>query len=239
MDTSPLSLLRRLPVALLALRRVPARRVLWRQLHFSGLEALPLMLLIGIASGIIISGTLHLRFGQNQADSLRLLSLITLSALAPLLTALVLIARSSSAMASELAFMKVQGEVSSLQWQHIHPVDYLMMPRVLGMAIAGMILAINMSLATIFAGSLLTAGSAAIDQLFQLAGTIRPIVLLLTAGKTLLLTMVVACIACLCGLSAQQSYTEIPRAASRAVVYGLISVFVIDGLLTWGLGIND
>ena len=85
--------------------RAPVRRVLARQLYFSGLESLWLVILIGIAVGAIIVSQLHFGIGQNGADALRLLAGLLLSELAPLLTALILIARSSSAMASELAAM--------------------------------------------------------------------------------------------------------------------------------------
>ncbi len=223
-------------VSALSLRywfRAPVRRVLARQLYFTGLESLNLVLLIGIAVGAIIVSQLHFGFGQSGAETLRLMSGLMLRELAPLLTALILIARSSSAMASELAVMRVNNEVWMLKQFGVNPVHYLVLPRVAGMLLASVLLAIYLAVAALLTAAVMVSGANAAGEL-RLLGEALPIThVLVGAGKTALFGVAIAAIACRAGLRAGQAMTEIPRAASRAVVSGLLVVFVIDAL--WSL----
>lgn len=213
--------------------RAPVRQVLARQLYFSGLESLGLVMLIGVAVGAIIVSQLHYGIGQSGVDALRLMAGLLLSELAPLLTALILIARSSSAMASELAAMRVNNEIWTLTQFGVNPVHYLMLPRVTGMLLASFLLAIYLAMAALLAGALLISGSNAFNELHQLGSTLPLAEVLQGLAKTALFGLVIATIACRTGFRAGGAMTEIPRAASRAVVSSLIAVFVLDAL--WGL----
>lgn len=213
--------------------RAPVRRVLTRQLYFTGAESVLLVMLIGIALGAIIVAQLHYTFGQSGADTLRLLAQLLFSELAPLVTALILIARSSSAMASELAAMQVHREIRVLRQFGVSPVHYLVVPRVGGMVLASVFLALYLALAALLAAALMTAGSNAWDELLQL-GDVLPLQRVLGGlAKTALFGSVIALIACRAGFLAGAAVTDIPQAASQAVVRSLITVFVLDAL--WGL----
>lgn len=213
--------------------RAPVRRVLARQLYFSGLESLWLVILIGIAVGAIIVSQLHFGIGQNGADALRLLAGLLLGELAPLLTALILIARSSSAMASELAAMRVNNEIWMLTQFGISPAHYLALPRITGMLLASFLLAVYLAVAAMVAAALLIAGGNAFNSLRLLGDSLPVSMVLQGLGKTALFGLVIAVIACYTGFRAGNAMTEIPRAASRAVVNSLLAVFIVDAL--WGL----
>lgn len=222
--------------SLLSLRawfRAPVRRALARQLYFSGLESLALVVLIGIAVGAIIVSQLHFGIGQSGGETLRLMATLLLSELSPLLTALILIARSSSAMASELAAMRVNNETWMLQQFGVHPAHYLMLPRVTAMLLASFLLAIYLSLSSLLVGALLVSGANAVGELARLGDVLMLSTVLEGLAKTALFGLVIAFVACRTGLRAGGAMTEIPRAASRAVVSSLLSVFIIDAL--WGL----
>ncbi|MDO8267603.1 MAG: ABC transporter permease [Moraxellaceae bacterium] len=213
--------------------RAPVRRVLTRQLYFTGAESVLLVMLIGIALGAIIVAQLHYTFGQSGADTLRLLAQLLFSELAPLVTALILIARSSSAMASELAAMQVHREIRVLRQFGVSPVHYLVVPRVGGMVLASVFLALYLALAALLTAALMTAGPNAWDELLQL-GDVLPLQRVLGGlTKTALFGSVIALIACRAGFLAGSAVTDIPQAASQAVVRSLITVFVLDAL--WGL----
>lgn len=213
--------------------RAPVRQVLARQLYFSGLEALGLVVLIGIAVGAIIVSQLHYGIGQSGAEALRLMAGLLLSELAPLLTALILIARSSSAMASELAAMRVNREIWMLTQFGVNPVHYLVLPRVAAMLLAACLLGIYLALAALLAAALLLSGDNALSELRLLADVLPLGIVMKGFGKAALFGLVVAGIACRTGFRAGGAMTEIPRAASRAVVSSLLAVFVLDAL--WGL----
>lgn len=213
--------------------RAPVRRVLERQLYFTGAESVALVILIGIALGAIIVAQLHYTFGQSGADTLRLLAQLLLNELAPLVTALIVIARSSSAMASELAAMQVHREVWMLRQFGVSPLHYLVIPRVLSTTVASIFLALYLALAALLTAALMTAGPNAWDELLEL-GEVLPLLSVLGGlGKTALFGSVIALMACRAGFRAGQAMTDIPRAASRAVVRSLVLVFVLDAV--WGL----
>lgn len=220
-------------VSLRAWYRAPVRRALARQLYFSGLESLTLVVLIGMAVGAIIVSQLHFGIGQSGAETLRLMAVLLLSELAPLLTALILIARSSSAMASELAAMRVNNELWMLQQFGVSPAHYLMLPRVTGMLLASFLLALYLSLSALVVGALLVSEANAFGELLRLGDALP----LWAVGegllKTALFGVVIAFVACRTGFRAGGALTDIPRAASRAVVSALLAVFVLDAL--WGM----
>lgn len=210
--------------------RAPVRRVLARQLYFTGVESLWLVVLIGMAVGAITVSQLHYGFGQSGADTLRLLAGLLLTELAPLLTALILIARSSSAMASELAAMRVHHEIWMLQQFGINPRHYLMLPRIAGMLLASVILSIYLAAAALLTAALMMAGPNAFNALRLLAETLALPAVLQGMSKSVLFGGVIAGIACRAGFRAGHALTDIPRAASAAVVGSLLAVFVLDAL---------
>lgn len=213
-----------------SLRRYPVRRVLYKQVYFSGLESLPLIILVGGALGGIIVGQLHFSFGQSGEGALKLLSLILMGELAPMLTAIIMIARSSSAMASELAAMKVNGEIRNLSRMSIDPVRYLVMPRVIGMLLSSVVLTIYMVCSAIVLGALIVAGKSAPAALILLASNANLVLIATALLKSLLFGGGVALVSCWKGLAAGSDFTDIPKAASSAVIRSLIVVFLLDGL---------
>lgn len=212
-------------------RRLPARRVYFKQVYFSGIETLPLVMLVGVAASGIIVGELRL-FGQSGDEALRLLAAITLGELAPLLTAIVVSARSVPAMASELAAMQVNGEVRLLARLGVPPVDYLVMPRLYGMATACALLTGYLATLSLVAGAAFTDGFNLFFALERLGESLQPGAILLCLLKSVLFGFAMAIVACRAGLAAEiGSITQVPVAASRSVVRSLAIVLLLDLLM--------
>lgn len=236
MDSSPTFRLRDLLFALarpgVLWRREPARRVYFKQVYFSGLQALPLVLLVGAAvAGIIIAQLRN--FGQSPRESIDVLLSITLGELGPLLTAFLVTARSAPAMASELATMQAGGEVRLLARLGVPPLQYLVVPRVTGMATGSMLLSVYFAFAVTITGSIFASRTHALDALVLIGESLQPGVVLVCLVKSLLFGATVSLVACHTGLAARGSFTEVPIAASRAVVRAFASVFVLDLVLVW------
>jgi len=102
-----------------------------------GVRALPILSLITFFIGLILA--------LQAAYELRRLGAMTLVAnavaismtreLGPLITAIVVIGRSGSAFAAEIATMKVSEEIDALETMAIHPVDFLVTPKFLAMIV--------------------------------------------------------------------------------------------------------
>ena len=92
-------------------------RVVSAQIYFTGWQALPIISALAIASGVLVTlqSTSQLTFfgGSNMVG--KLMVIVVIRELSPLLTALIVIARSGTAVASELGTMKVNKETDALQ----------------------------------------------------------------------------------------------------------------------------
>ncbi|GHD60141.1 ABC transporter permease [Jeongeupia chitinilytica] len=215
------------------LRRPPVRRVVLKQLYFTGNQAAWIMLLIGVALGGIVLLLLHGQYGQSREASMRLLATLSFRDISPLLAALVLIARSSSAVASELAAMRVHGELDSLAAIGIPVSAYIVMPRIIGVGVSSALLSFYLAGASLIGGALVSSGWEISYQVQRIDQVLQFGLVLECLGKSLLFGLAAAALACFSGLRAAPYVTEIPKASSSAVVRGLLAVFFID--LVWVL----
>ena len=76
-------------------------------------------------------------------------------------------------------------------------------------------------------------GANAVGELALLGDVLLLSTVVSGLAKTALFGLVIALVACRTGFRAGGAMTEIPRAASRAVVSSLLTVFVLDAI--WGL----
>lgn len=228
-----LGLIARSVRAIPQLSRPPVWRVFERQLYFSGVESVTVGIAVGAALGLILVVQMDSLLGRNAFLSAKMLSFVMLRELGPLFAAIVLISRSATAMASELASMQVDGEIRQLEvGLGIPVVAYLLMPRVLGSMLSGVALSFYLQLGAILCGTgavLMTGYNQdippvlAVMSLYDIAWSV---------AKSGLFGLWIGAIACANGMKSGFSRTSIPQAASRAVISAVLSVFILDGLLT-------
>lgn len=213
-----------------ALRRPAVWRVWQKQVYFSGIESLPVISLIAVGLGLIVVNQIHFTFGTAIESTLEMTTRLLLSELAPLLTCIFMIARSSSAIASELAAMRVNHEFTVLEQMGIAPSAYLLMPRIWAFTISGAALAVYLLLLTLLSGAIYAVGFEALNELGVLLSRIPLSLFAVFMGKILIFAYAVAVVSCHCGLSVHLDWTAIPVAASRAVLRCLATIFLFDGL---------
>lgn len=218
-----------------ALASPPVRAVFCRQVHFTGIQALARTGLIGALVGVIVLTQVASLVGANAALVGRILVWTVVRELGPLFAAILVISRSSSAIAAELAAMRVNREMEVLRGLGIPALRYLVVPRVLGVTASLLALTAWFDAVTIAGG---LAFSSLIVQLPFLA-QLRAIGGALAAGdiavsllKSLIFGLVIAATACFHGQQAGSSITEIPQVTTRAVMQSLSLVVVVDVLLT-------
>lgn len=199
------------------------------QIYFTGFQALPLISVLALASGSIVilqaSSNLSLLGGGAMLGDL--LVAIVVRELAPLLTALIVIARSGTAVASEIGNMRVNKEIEALESMGIHPLSYVVFPRLLGGILSVICLAVyfvlvacmggflvNMVLHDIqfafFADSLARAFTSADVGLFFLKNTFGGAIIFM--------------ICCYQGFLVKAGPHEVPQVTTKAVVNSVIYV---------------
>ncbi len=218
-----------------ALARWPVRQVLLKQLYFTGIESVATIGLVGFVVGLIVITQLHNLVGGNPAVTNKVLIWVVVRELSPLIAAIVMVGRSSSALASELSTMVINGEVKSLRRLGISPLSYLITPRVLGMMLASVALAFYCQIVMVGTGWAVTALRQNIslgDQISGFFDIIRYHEIAATMAKSAVFGMVVAVVSAYHGLREKTAMTEVPQAVSHAVIRSLLAVFVADGVVT-------
>lgn len=171
------------------------------------------------------------KLGQSNLIGPLLVAII-IREVGPLLINFVVIGRSGTAVSSELATMRVAGEIRLLNGMGIDPLIYLVMPRAIGMAVSvcGLtILFIVISFVSGYTGGLLLGlnmgmPSTFVDSVFS---AIRPIDILIVLAKTMLPGLLTGTICCIEGLRARNAMTEVPQAASRGVMRSVGAMLII------------
>ena len=113
-------------------------RVLINQIRFTALQAAGLVtFLAAILSFLVISQTIR-QLGRVGATDLigTVIVVAVIRELGPLLTALIVVSRSGTAIAAEMATNRVMGEVTALEAMGIDPYIYLVLPRMLGAVVS-------------------------------------------------------------------------------------------------------
>jgi phospholipid/cholesterol/gamma-HCH transport system permease protein len=155
--------------------------------------------------------------------------------LAPLLTAWIVIARSGTAIAAELATMRIEGEIDALLGMGIDPFEYLVVPRVLGAAVAVASLTVLFLAFSVGVSALLSpllGGPAPEALLDHVTAALRPADAVALGAKTIVPGTAIAAIACLEGLRASRSTTQVPPAVTAAGVRAFTLVFVWNTAVT-------
>jgi phospholipid/cholesterol/gamma-HCH transport system permease protein len=218
-------------------RRQTGYKVLIMQILFTGVEAMGILALIaaGIGAAINIIGSSILpSFGQSAMVYTILIAVITRE-LGPLLTAFVIIARSGTAIATELGTMVVSHEIEAYVSFGIDPVSYLVVPRVMGMMLSMLFLNLYFNCFGLL-------GSFVVIQFVKPIGVyeyFRPLFAALTWGdlsigilKSVVFGAIVSIVSTFQGFSVQRASTEIPVAGIRAVGQSFTFCIVADVLLT-------
>src|SRR5205809_5072627 len=119
-----------------------SRRVDWRglsyQLYFIGVKSQSVVLVTGAFTGMVLCAQTFFQFHKVKMDTatLAVVSVAMGSELGPVLTALMVAGRVGAAMAAELGTMRVTEQIDALRTLATHPVDYLVVPRLLALHLA-------------------------------------------------------------------------------------------------------
>jgi phospholipid/cholesterol/gamma-HCH transport system permease protein len=206
------------------------------QLARTGLSLLPMVLFMSAALGLVVIGqtvSLLTRVGANQYLGTVMVTVVVRE-LGPLLAALLVLSRTGAANVIELGTARALGEVEALEVLGIDPVHYLVVPRVLGMALGIFALTVYLILGALASGYLwaflqdvpLRPG----DYFRQLAEALRDLDFVLLALKSSAFGFIIALVTCYHGLAQPLRFEEISRVTIRAVAQSVIACVLLDAL---------
>ena len=218
------------------LRLQPVRDVFNRQVYFTGIDALKLVSLLALMSGALVATQITALAGNNSDLVVNILAWTIVRELGPLIIAIVIIARSSAAIASELALMRINNEIQSIEIMGISYYNYLLVPRILGVSLS--VAALNVYFQAIAIGgglffSTMFQHISYWEHLNKFFDTLRPLDFLLSLIKGVLYGAAISASACFHGMSVTRSITEVPKATTLAVTNGILIVFLLDAVFAY------
>ena len=216
-------------------------RIARMQVRFTALDALPLTLVTAVVMGGI---TLIQVFGQlstygAEAYLSQLLAKLVIRELGPLLVSVIVIGRSGTAVAAEMASMKLSGEVDALVATGMNPIQFLLVPRVLGGIASLFTLVVLFDAAALLGGFVMAWMRLPTLSFHYFLSGLNSVIGVRELAITLLKGVAFGgAIPLLCasyGLRVQRSATEIPQAVTKGVVASLLMVFLVGALFSVAL----
>jgi phospholipid/cholesterol/gamma-HCH transport system permease protein len=207
-----------------------------REILALGVGAVRLVVSASFLVGLIATFQIAYQLATFSAESMSATAIgwFTAREIAPLVVALLVVARSSAAIAGELASMNANGEIDALRVMGLDPVKYLVTPKVAALLVV-------LPFLTVLANAGIVAGGWAGNTFFlgfntsyffeQFRNAYELRDLFVGLAKSLLFGFVLGVIAADEGLSVHRRVAAISGAATRSVVYSLIGVLGADTLV--------
>ena len=208
-----------------------------RQVSETGIEALPIVGLMAVMIAIVIAyqGVVQLRPYGGEDFTVNLVAVSMLREMGVLITAIMVAGRSGSAFAAEIGVMKTREEIDALKVMGMEPMELLVVPRLIG-------LAITLPLLTFFADVMGLLGGALSSQFLlqislpQYLDRVHTGVdtkdLFVGLVKAPVFALIIAAIGCMHGLRVTGSAESVGQETTRAVVKSIFLVIVLDALFS-------
>ena len=203
------------------------------QIYFTAYELLSLFLILSVVYGSIFIGIVlqtvkSVGLVQYLGDII--MGIVVLE-MAPLITVFLMALRSSSAVNAEIAVMKANREIDSLEAFKIDPVEYLFVPRIISFMLSVTILSAIFSIVVLFSGFVFT------KIIFQMSAgmytdLIARSVSLTDLGvmffKSLSFGFLISVIPIYHGWNTKYQVTAIPVAVLRGMMSVFMSIILIE-----------
>ena len=200
----------------------------------AGVALLPMFFFVALALGFLVVGQTVSALSKVGAISYlgSTMVIVVVRELGPLLAAMLVLARVGTAHVIELGTARALGEVEALEALGIDPVHYLIMPRVIGMALGVFSLTVYLIIGALASGwgfaflqdVPLTPG----DYFKQIVESLNWLDFALLALKTVAFGFFIAIVTCYHGLAQPLRLEEVSRVAVRAVTQGVVVCVLID-----------
>ncbi len=204
------------------------------ELQTSGVDALPIVALLGFLTGLIMAyvGLIQLRLVGATVYVANLVSLAMTREMGALMTGIIACGRTSTAYASQLGSMNVSQETDALRALGINPVEYLAVPRILAVTLMIPLLAVFATFIGVFGGMVVAcAGDLSVEQyLTQAVRAISFKSFLVGFIKSIAFGFIAAWAGCYRGSVARRSALGVGEAATSAAVLGITFIVISDAL---------
>jgi len=215
------------------IRTKSSRKILIMQLLFTFIEALPLICIIATAMGtaIYVMGDKFLNSIGQSSLIYHLLSIVISLELGPVIVAFIVIARSATAIATELAGMVVSHQIESYISCGVDPIHHLVSPRFLGVTLSVFFLNLYFSFCGLLGPAIIQfiINPVKVSSYFDgMLSAISVGVIFTSILKSVFFGMIISIVATYYGFNVERSTTEIPIAGISAVGKSVLGIILVD-----------
>jgi phospholipid/cholesterol/gamma-HCH transport system permease protein len=219
-------------------------RVAWRdllfQVYFMGVKSQSVVLITGAFTGMVLCAQTAVQFHKVKMDTaaLAVVSVSMCSELGPVLTGLMVAGRVGAAVAAEIGTMRVTEQIDALRTLATHPVDYLVVPRLIAGVLVMPLLTAEAICVGIGAGYLVGVYLYDIDATYLWANMLKH-----TADSDVAIGVIKGCVyggivalvGCYKGMTCGEGAEGVGRATTEAVVFSSIAILIANFFLTLSL----
>lgn len=212
-------------------------KVFLSQVYFSGVMSIPLISFVALATGSIsvlgVAGKLS-QFVQIGMIG-KVMVMVVLREVSPLFTALIIIARSGTAVASEIGNMKVNKEIESLEVMGIDHYSFVLFPRIAGGVVSLVGLVFYFNIIALLGGYFVASMGQPIPFSIYMNSLLEHLGLFditLITIKNIIAGFIIFTVCSYQGMSVVKSPHEVPQVTTRAVVQSISAVMFTNLLVT-------
>jgi phospholipid/cholesterol/gamma-HCH transport system permease protein len=218
------------------------------QLVVCGITPLPVVGIVGLFTGMILVlqiGVELQSYGQAERIS-DIIGVILFREMGPFMTGMILTASVGSAMAAEIGTMSVSEELEALESMSVDPISFLVMPRILALALMTPLLTFMGNVFGVLGGAIVSRTQLSISASVYFRNVIDslradpdsvfgplPEEILSGTVKAFVFGVIIATVSCAAGLRAKGGAIGVGHAVRRAVVSCFLLLIVTGYYMSW------
>lgn len=210
---------------------------LWLTLQESGSQALPIVSLISLLVGLILAfvGSIQLKIFGAQIYVADLVGIAMVRAMGAIMAGIIMAGRTGASFAAQIGTMQVNEEIDALKTAGISPIDFLVLPRVVALAVMMPLLTLYADLLGIIGGLIVGVTGLDLSAIQYYNETKRAVTLAnLWIGlfSGFVFGILIAIAGCLRGVQCGRSASAVGDATRSAVVTSIVSIIVATAIIT-------
>lgn len=203
----------------------------------AGLRALPIIALLSFLIGVVLAYQMGLQLATYGANIFiaYLSGMAIFREFAPLITAIIVAGRTSSAFTAQIGSMKVNEEVDALLTMGLSPTELLVLPKVVALIFIFPLLIFWADIFSIFGAMMMSTHQLGVgfsDFLHELRESVGLSQLMLGLYKAPVFAVIIALVGCFQGFRVQGSADSIGKQTTKSVVQSLFLIIIADAIFS-------
>lgn len=203
----------------------------------AGIKALPIIALLSFLIGVVLAYQMGLQLATYGANSFiaYLSGMAIFREFAPLITAIIVAGRTSSAFTAQIGSMKINEEVDALLTMGLSPTELLVLPKVLGLLFVFPLLIFWADVFSILGAMMMSHTMLDIefdDFLLRLRDSVGLSQMMLGLYKAPAFALIVALVGCFQGFRVESSASSIGSQTTKSVVQSLFLIIIADAIFS-------